>query len=214
MKKMIALISSLLFVTMVSVKADTGIGITGAFHMIDGSGTETTRNSGQKNNGSHDESVVVPELFLESINDDGLTIGISYIPTRDMGSKARSDTNSEGDTGTYTAKAELSNVLQFYTDIPAGEVAGYATHIKLGIQRVTIDTLETLNSGSTYPNKDLLGFTIGYGMKGDLPMGDNLYYKGELTYTNFERYEATSTGNKVEADLEDYAAKFSIGYKF
>ena len=50
------------------------------------------------------------------------------------------------------------------------------------------------------------------GTKGDL--GNNLYYKGEVSYTNFETYEATGAGNKVVADLEDYAAKISIGYKF
>ena len=56
---------------------------------------------------------------------------------------------------------------------------------------------------------------MGLGTKGDLPFGNNLYYKGELTYTNFETYEAVSTaGNKVVADLEDVAAKLSVGYKF
>ena len=217
MKKMIALVSSLLFVTMVSVKAETGIGITGAFHMIDGSGTETTRNSGQKNNGSHDESVVVPELFLESINDNGLTIGISYIPTRDMGSKARSDTNSEGDTGTYKASAELDNVFQLYADIPTAlSIVGYDIYAKVGIQHATISTLESLNSGSTYPDADVLGLTLGFGTKGDLGVG-NLYYKAEATYTDFEEYSAgdeAGTGNKVEADLEDIAFKLSIAYKY
>ena len=46
---------------------------------------------------------------------------------------------------------------------------------------------------------------------------ENTYYKVDLTYTDFEDYEATdtaATGNKVVADLEDVALKFSIGYKF
>ena len=41
-----------------------------------------------------------------------------------------------------------------------------------------------------------------------------MYYKGELTYTNFEAYEGDGAGNKVNADLEDIAARLSIGYKF
>ena len=215
MKKLFSVISLLFFVTTFSAKAEMGVGVTVAGHMIDASGTETTRNSGETNNGSHDETVVVPEIFVESIADSGLTIGISYIPTRDMGSKSRSDTNSDGDTGTYKAKAELSDVIQFYTDIPTSMTIGsYPIYTKLGLQRVTVDTLESLNSGSEYPNKDLFGFTLGFGTKGDLPYGNNLYYKVEVTYTNFEQYEGTSSGNKVTADLEDYAAKFSVGYKF
>ena len=68
---------------------------------------------------------------------------------------------------------------------------------------------------STYPDEDLLGITLGFGTKGDLPYGNNLYYKAEVTYTNFETYEKVSNaGNKVTADLDDVAAKFSIGYKF
>jgi len=214
MKKLITSISSLLFVTLVSAKAEMGIGISGAMHLIDGTGSETTRTSNQVNSGSHDETATVPEVFIEAINDNGLAVGISYIPTRDMGSKSRSDANAAGDTGTYTAKAELDNVIKLYTDIPAGSIAGYSTYVHLGIQHVTLTTLESLNSGATYPNKDLLGATVGLGTKGDLPFGNNLYYKGEVTYTNFETYEADGAGNKVSADLEDYAARLSIGYKF
>ena len=214
MKKLITSISSLLLVTMVSAKAEMGIGISGAMHLIDGTGSETTRTSNQVNSGSHDETATVPEVFIEAIGDNGLAVGISYIPTRDMGSKSRADSNSDGDTGTYKAKAELDNVIKFYTDIPAGSIAGYSTYVHLGIQHVTLTTLESLNSGATYPNKDLLGATVGLGTKGDLPFGNNLYYKGEVTYTNFETYEADGAGNKVSADLEDYAARLSIGYKF
>jgi len=214
MKKLITSISALLFLTLVSAKAEMGIGISGAMHLIDGTGSETTRTSNEVNSGSHDETAAVPEVFIEAIGDNGLAVGISYIPTRDMGSKSRADSNSDGDTGTYKAKAELDNVIKFYTDIPAGSIAGYSTYVHLGIQHVTLTTLESLNSGATYPNKDLLGATVGLGTKGDLPFGNNLYYKGEVTYTNFETYEADGAGNKVSADLEDYAARLSIGYKF
>jgi len=217
MKKLFAIFLSFLFISTSVAKADVGIGITGALHMFDASGTETTRQSLEKNNGSHSEDVVVPELFVEAITDDGVAFGLSYIPVRELGSKSRSDTNSAGDTGTYKAEAELDNVIQFYTDIPMSEVAGYPLYAKVGIQHATIATLESLNSGSTYPNEDVLGYTIGLGTKGDLPYGNNLYYKAEATYTDFEDYSAgdtAGTGNKVEADLEDIAVKLSIGYKF
>jgi hypothetical protein len=218
MKKFTTILLSFLFISFQSVKAEMGFGITGALHMFEASGTETTRSSLQKNTGSHSEEVVVPELFLEAITDNGGAIGISYIPTRDMGSKSRSDTNSEGSTGTYKAEAELDNVIQFYADIPTSfDVVGYDIYAKVGIQHATIKTLESLNSGSTYPDEDVLGYTLGLGSKGDLAFGNNLYYKAEATYTAFEDYEAdsnSSPANKVEAELEDIALKFSIGYKF
>ena len=212
MKKIITTIGSILLLTIVSAKAEIGIGVSGAMHFISGDGTETTRTSNQKNTGEHDEEAVVPEIFIEAIGDNGIALGVSYIPTRDIGSKSRSDTNSDGDTGSYKAAAELDNVIKFYTDIPAGSIVGYPTYIHLGIQHVTLSTLESLNSGATYPDADLFGATIGLGTKGDL--GGNLYYKAEVSYTDFETYDATGAGNRVQADLTDTAARLAIGYKF
>lgn len=220
MKKIITVLLSFLFVSFQAVKAEVGIGITGAYHSFDADGTETTRSSGQLNTGSHSNDVFVPEIFVEALADNGVAVGLSYIPTRELGSKSRSDTTTSGDgqdTGTYTAKAELDNVVQIYTDIPVTEILGYSTYVKLGIQHATIATLESLNSGSTYPDENVLGYTIGAGIRGDLAFGNNLYYKAEATYTDFEDYKADSNStpaNKVEASLEDMAVKFSIGYKF
>tara|TARA_B100001057_G_scaffold209519_1_gene210193 strand:+ start:256 stop:900 length:645 start_codon:yes stop_codon:yes gene_type:complete len=214
MRKIITILLSFLFISFQAAKAEIGIGVTGALHMFDASGTETTRSSGQKNTGSHSDEVVVPEVFVEAILENGGAIGIAYIPTREVGKKSRSDSNSAGDTGTYTAEAELDNLVQLYADIP---LMGSMLYGKVGVQHATITTLESLNSGSTYPNQDVMGFTIGLGTKGDLPYGNNLYYKAEATYTDFEDYEADSNStpaNKVVADLEDVAVKLSIGYKF
>ena len=217
MRKIIAILTPFFILVTVAAKAEIGMGITAAYHMIDGSGTETTRQSSEKNTGNHSEDVLVPEIFVEAISDNGATLGISYIPTREVGSKSRSDTNSAGDTGTYTAKAEFKNVAQIYADLPVTSLGAFPIHLKLGVQHVTLATLESLNSGSTYPNADLMGLTYGIGTKGDLPYGNNVYYKVEATYTDFESYSSDSegsTGNKVEADLDDTAFKISLGKKF
>ena len=212
LKKCISIIASIFLFLTVSAKAEMGIGITGAYHMMGGDGSETTRQSGEVNNASVDENVVVPEVFVEAVADSGFAFGFSYIPTRELGNKSRTDTSAATgqESGTYTAKAELDNVFQIYSDLPVTDTV----YLKLGIQHVTVSTLESLNSGSEYPNEDLLGYTAGLGTKGDLPYGNNLYYKAEVTYTNFETYEKVSNGNKVVADLDDVAAKLSIGYKF
>ena len=214
MKKLLTLVSSLFLVTIMSAKAEVGMGVSGALHMLSVDGSETTRTSGEVNNGSHDEDAYVPEVFIEILNDNGGAFGVSYIPVRDLGSKSRSDTNSEGDTGTYKAAAELDNVLKLYGDIPLGSVGNSTGYLSVGLQHVEVITLESLNSGASYPNKNVFGFSVGFGAKGDVPYGNNLYYKGELTYTHFDTYEADGAGNKVAAELEDIAARVSIGYKF
>ena len=82
MKKNIAIFLSFILLSFVPAKADIAVGITGAMHSIDIDGTETTRTSGQKNTGDHSEDIVVPELFVET-GSDGVTVGLSYIPTRE-----------------------------------------------------------------------------------------------------------------------------------
>ncbi len=218
MKKLLSIVSSLILVSTVTAHAEWGIGISGSMMTIDGDGTETTAKSGEVNNGSHSEDVEVPEVFIELLGDNGGALGVSFIPTRDMGSKSRTDAESPGDTdsddGTYKAAAELNNVLKVYSDVPMGSYAGVTPYLTLGIQHVELVTLESLNSGATYPNEHLFGFTVGLGFKGDLPGTGSLYYKGEVTYTDFETYEASGAGNKVSADLDATAARLSIGYKF
>lgn len=216
MKKLTTIVLSFLFLTFNAAKAEFAVGITGALHSFDVSGTETIRTSGEKNTGSHSEDVMVPELFLETASGSGLEVGISYIPTRELGSKSRTDSGDQS-AGTYKAEAELDNVIQIYADIDLADVGGYPVYAKIGLQHATITTLESLNSGSSYPDQDVVGYTIGLGTKGDVPTLDNAFYKAEVTFTDFEDYSANSDStpaNKVEADLEDIALKLSIGYKF
>ena len=212
MKKNIAIFLSFIFLVCQSAKAEMAIGITGAFHTLDADGTETIRTSGEQNTGSHSEDALVPEFFIEAAGED-VTFGLAYIPTKDMGSKSRTDSGDQS-AGTYKAEAELDNVFQVYADYTVSEYAGAEVYLKAGIQHATVKTLESLNSGSSYPDKDVYGYTLGLGAKGDLPYGST-FYKLDLTYTDFEDYEGVSDGNnKVVADLEDTAVKLSIGYKF
>ena len=216
MKKIAIFITAFLFVAYSSVKAEVILGISAAAHSIDASGTETLRTSGKKTNGGADETAVVPEIFIEAEADNGFAMGLAYIPTREMGSKSRTDTGDES-AGTYKAEAELDNVIQAYVDVPFTDLYGGTLYGKLGIQHATVTTLESLNSGSAYPDQDLFGYTIGLGLKGDLPYGDGLIYKLDATYTDFEDYSASAAdgnGNKITADLEDVAVKISIGKKF
>lgn len=216
MKKIITTILTLLFISTISAKAEYAIGITGAMHSVDTSGQEKLRDSGKITTASRSEEAIVPEVFFEMIGDSGAAIGISYIPIRELGSKSRTDSNGGGDSGTYTADAELDDVVQIYVDVPFSQYGNNSIYAKVGVQHATVVTKETLNSGSTYGNDDITGLTLGIGTKADLPYADGLFYKAEATYTDFiDGYHATSSaGNEITADLDSTAIKLSLGYKF
>ena len=171
MKKLIAIVSSLFLVTTISAKAEIGIGISGAFHMFDADGDEITRQSSEKNAGTHSEEVLVPEIFIEATGENGFAFGLSYIPTRDVGSKSRSDYKLRRWYRNVQSSSWIRWCIKVYVDIPLSgfNVFGGQGYVSAGIQHVTLTTLESLNSGSTYPNQDLFGASIGLGLKGDLP---------------------------------------------
>ena len=216
MKKFITIMLSILFISSYSAQStEYAIGITAAQHSIDVDGKEILRTSAKETKASVSEDVTVGEVFIEMIGDSGMALGVSYIPVRELGSKTRSDANGGGDTGDYKAQAELDDLFMVYADVPFAQFGNNSIYAKIGAQHATVVTQESLNSGSTYEDKDLWGITLGLGTKADLPYG-NSFYKLEATMTDFmTTYSSVnSVNNQVDADLESMAVKLSLGYKF
>tara|TARA_Y100001970_G_C13971606_1_gene718496 strand:+ start:228 stop:887 length:660 start_codon:yes stop_codon:yes gene_type:complete len=219
MKKLLTILFTAFFISSAPAIAEVGIGITGTFAKVESEGHTLAKTGTRpdKSVGSSSEDVVIAEVFAEVMTDNGFAVGVSYIPTRDMGSKTRKDTETSVDgtntttsnSATYKGDAEVDDLIMFYADIPIGPV-----YAKLGIQRATIVSLESLNSGSTYDNTDVTGTTIGLGYKSDF--GGSLYYKGEVTKTKFDDISINNSTNTetVEGEIDVTSAKLSLGYKF
>ena len=220
MKKILTFVSALMLITF-SAYAEKRIGVSGALSMFDSSGTETVKSSGTKNDGSHDETVVVPSLFLEIANDQGLTLGLDYVPVQaEIGSStnARTDTDTDdaSDTaGDNKASAELTGHFTAYVLAPVG---GNGAYLKGGLALATIETTESLATGTTYGNEDVFGMLIGAGFSRDLDNG--AFLRTEATYTDYE--DVTFTGsadgdsvrNKIDADVDALAIRISVGKAF
>ena len=218
MKKLLAIFCTAFFLISVPASADIGFGVSAAFTKIDSDGSEKELTGDEESNaGSASEDAAIGEAFLEVIADNGLVIGVSYVPVRELGAKSRTDAladhggdeSGNGDTGTYTAKAELESLVMLYTEIPIGPV-----YAKFGLQHADISTLESLNSGSTYTDISVNGKTVGVGYKGDF--GGSLYYKGEVTKTMFDDISVNNNNNThaVHADIDAISYRLSVGYKF
>ena len=93
-------------------------------------------------------------------------------------------------------------------------------YAKVGYVSVTVETQESLGTGSTYGNVDLDGFVYGLGIKGDWDSG--AFAKLEAVMTDYDSLNVTSgvaragvsTNNKITADLDTTAINLSMGYKF
>ena len=220
MKKITIFVSALMLITF-SAHAEKRIGVSGALSMFDSSGTETVKSSGTKNDGSHDETVIVPSLFIEIANDAGLTLGLDYVPVQaEIGSSvnARTDTDTDdaSDTaGDNKAAAELTGHFTAYVLAPVG---GSGAYLKGGIALATIETTESLATGTTYGNEDVYGMLIGAGFNRDLDNG--MFLRTEATYTDYQDVSFTgsadsdSVRNKIEAEVDALAFRISIGKAF
>ena len=222
MKKIIIIASSIMLLAFANVNAaEKRIGVSAAYTMFSSDGTETMKSSGTKTSKTHDETVVVPSIFIEVANDNGLAIGLDFMPIEaelGSGTNARTDTDTDdaSDTaGNNKVSAELTSHTTLYLSKSLGD---YGAYLKGGVAMATIDTTETLATGSKYGNEDVTGFLIGLGMNKDINNGT--FFRTELTYTDYEDVTINGTAdsdgvkNKIDADIDAVAFRISIGKAF
>ena len=198
--------------------AEIKYGVSGALTFIEADGTETE--GGEKNSGDAENIVVIPSLFAEYAYSDTISLGVDYIPfSADVSDKTkkRSDTETSV-TGTTTttstsrsqsAQAELENHITLYANYNLDN----GLYLKGGVAHVTLNTEESLGTGSKYGNEDILGYLVGFGIESG-------NWRTELTYTDYEDISLTSsvartgvtTNNKIDADLDTVALRVSYAF--
>ena len=208
------------------------IGIIGATGKVDTSGSET-EGTGDKETTSttEQEGLLYGSLFAEYTFGEmyGLTLGASYTPVdSSLGVKSRTDTQTTADandtaggsddSGTYTAKADISNHATIYIEPTFMPTDNFGLYLKGGVSRVVVNSLESITLGtdsSAYGDETVLGGMYGLGAK--VVHDSGLLFKLEYTKTMYETVKMTSTsGNKniISADPEIEAFRLAIGYQF
>ena len=232
MSKLSKFLATLMFVMMFSTSSALAgtynIGIIGNAASFDTDGSEEDPTDGELNRTSVSEDVDFPSLFIEVNSPQtswgfSLTAGLEYIPGEaELGAKSRTDTTTDAneddqDDSTYTAKAQVSDHWGLYVE-PTYNVDNFGLYLKAGVSQVTIESLESITSGtdsSAYGNEDVHGIMHGIGIKGTHDSG--MFYKLEYTMINYEPVTLQSTTgnkNKIKADTESESVRFAIGYSF
>ena len=110
---------------------------------------------------------------------------------------------------TQSAQAELENHVTLYANYAFGNGA----YFKGGVANVTLNTEESLGTGSKYGNDDIMGYVIGFGVESG-------NWRTEVTFTDYEDISLTSsvartgvtTNNKIDADLDTLALRVSYAF--
>ena len=163
-------------------------------------------------------STDILEGFIEYTFAQGSTIGIAIVPddaTFNAETRAVTPTaTGEGDTGTQTVKASVSDHTLYYAEPTFMLGEKFGVYVKAGVAEVTVSSQETMATNSTYGNQDVWGVMTGYGAK--FYMG-NFFVKAEYTETEYGKIMLTSTtGNKniIEADIDSDKTTIALGYNF
>ena len=197
-----------------SVKAEMRYGVSLMAGIASTDGTESEdaeslNNAGgitDNNSKSLDEFFYGGSLFAEVVGDNGVALGIDYVPlSLEIGDGSRTDTTAanDDDSGTRKASAEIEDLLTIYTHIPFGANGYYGI---LGIHFAEITTQETLPA-STYGDEKVYGGQIGVGYA----TGN---FKYDLFYSDFEDITLASTSGSsvVTADADALTLRVSYGF--
>ena len=198
--------------------SEMSYGVSLAVTEINASGNELE--GGETTTADVDNTVAVPSIFVEYAYSDQISVGLDYIPvsadvTKNTKTRKDTETSVSGTAAatstarTQQAQAEIENHTTLYVNYGLTD----SIYLKGGVAFVTLNTLESLGTGSKYGNTDIYGGVIGLGAKSD-------NHRFELVYTDYEDISLTSSvartgvspNNKIEADLDTVAFKYSYAF--
>ena len=201
--------------------ADVRLGLSAAVAQLNADGSETLKDSSTIKNHSEQANAIIPSGFLELSHSSGFGIGIDLVTgSADLAAGNRERTMvSEGggeDSGTNKANAEVDGITSVYLI----KTFDSGFFVKLGSASADVNTVETLNSGSTYKNASVDGTHYGAGFE---RVNDNgVFFRTALEHTDFDSLTLTGSQvggtsgsfNKIKASVDVTTAKFSVGKKF
>ena len=211
MKKLLGVFSVLAMLFAVPANAadmNIGFSLIGGQYETDGTETEKTVSgvTSETNSASKDETFYGASLFAEYEMDNGIRLGLDYVPMDvKLGSGSRTDSATAAagvDTGDRSAEANVKDLWTVYTHVPVGPVYGI-----LGYHSADITTTETLPT-STYGNVSINGWQYGVGIQRDM-------MRLEIAYSDFDSISLTSSDSatqKITADADALAAKLSFAF--
>ena len=200
--------------------SDLSFGVSGTAFYYDASGTETTKSSGQTADESDSGVAPMASIFAETETAAGVVVGLELMPySAKVGSGSMNSDDDAETSGVNSVDVNFKDHITLYAEYPSDFTDG--GFLKAGVHKVTVETDDTLSTGSKYGDEDLTGFMLGIGKRGDTANG---FYKiaAEVSYYGGETFNAATGGNatgdgsvfnKVELDdLYTAGIKFSVGF--
>ena len=197
------------------------VGVSAAFAQVSADGQETLKDSAVITKHSEEAHAIIPSIFAEVSTDGGFGLGVDQITgSADLSASTRTRNNradeTGNDSGTQKASAEVDGVTSIYL------IKTFANGLllKVGQSSADVNTKEALSSGTKYKNVSVDGthYGIGYHKQND----NGFFFRTTVEHTDFDSITltgdeaggTTTSFNKIKANVDITAAKFSIGKTF
>tara|TARA_B100000965_G_scaffold309259_1_gene268450 strand:- start:1363 stop:2043 length:681 start_codon:yes stop_codon:yes gene_type:complete len=208
-----------------SAMAQVSMGLTATALTYDASGNEKMKSSGNKTNKDASGEAGYASIFIEYTLPTDTVIGIDVMPySQKIGDGTNSvpdtDVSDDADTaGTNKTDVNMSGHAMIYIEQPIDADFGFGMpFVKIGFSQMTLETDESVATGSTYGDETMDAFHVGVGLKGDL---DDGFWKLGLTYGDYDgatfvgSEDVDSVSNTITLEeMETLSLSLSIGQSF
>ena len=219
MKKLKTIVLATVFSVFGTIaNADMSAGLSVAGYYLSPSATEDMTGAGGDQNRSEDVMAGFVSVFVEK-DMGAYAIGVDFVPyaseTSDVENQ-RTDqnggvANTGNDISTTTAKVSIENQVQLYAKVNGdGNIYG-----KIGVSYAELKTVETMASGSNYPDEELIGAHLAVGFQKDL--ADGAFIRAELGYAHFDDIDTASDSGRTKIQITDIggaSGRISVGRAF
>ena len=229
MKKIIITLVSSIFLLFGNANAlGLNLGLSGAAGVFEVDGA-TEKNADATINAADEKEdaeglYAIGSAFAEVTFTDRIAIGVDYVPHSLETNQVSNEKEVLAGTGktvgtnvTNTAEVHIEDLTTVYASFSLND----NFYVKAGYAMTSIDTTETLATGTAYGNETVEGYTVGVGLAQET--GNGGFWRLEGTYSDYEDADfngtllteaSASVRNKVNAELEAVALRFSIGKQF
>ena len=202
-----------------SAYAEFNLGLKANMMGFYGGGTETPSDNAGNKYPVKEAGAFTDEVFsIFAEYDTGpISIGIGYIPetiASPENKNVQHTSNTDSTNLTNTVKVDINDIMQIYAlvDIPLG-----GSYIKVGWREATVETKENLETGGSYNDVDVEGYSVALGYIFDTG-ANGLSVRLEVEGSEYDDVEATNnadTSTKVKVtDLMSGSASIALVKSF
>lgn len=204
MKKLLTLISASVFAATAAVAdISASIGISGNYAAYAGTGEEKnysetgTLKTTTKEYGAFTDEYA--SVFAELNLGDIVSLGVDYVP---MDIESPQNISNDG-ANQNRVQVDFKDLTTIYAKLNVPQLGG--TYLKVGYSTVDISINKSMNSGTTYADRDTSGMNYGIGYAHEVAAGFSV--RAEISYSQFDNVETNNgvatTGNHNKIKVTD-----------